>query len=299
MNRDLQRELRPIPVAQIEVLNPRERNGRVFTEIVDNIKAIGLKKPIVVTPRKGADGQERYLLICGEGRWKAFKALGESSIPALVVRVDDEDAFIMSLTENIARRQWRPLELLSGIEQLQSRGYSAKQIAEKVGLTMSYVQGILTLLQRGEQRLLVAVERGEVPLNAAMAIVSAGDDDSAVQAVLQDAYEAGTLRGQRLIDVKRVLDRRATLGRSLARNMPRKSAGVSTSSLVRTYEKEVARQKAMVRKAALAQQRLLFAVSALQQMFHDENFVNLLRAEGLETLPKYLAERVWVDGRRA
>jgi ParB family chromosome partitioning protein len=104
-----------VPVSQIEVINPRERNGRVFGEIVDNIKAIGLKKPIVVTPRATAGGIEKYLLVCGEGRLKAFRSLGEEAIPALVVSVSDEDAFVMSLTENIARRQCRPLERLAGL----------------------------------------------------------------------------------------------------------------------------------------------------------------------------------------
>lgn len=37
-------EVRMIPVNQIEVINPRERNNRVFNEIVGNIRAIGLKK---------------------------------------------------------------------------------------------------------------------------------------------------------------------------------------------------------------------------------------------------------------
>ena len=112
---------------------------------------------------------------------KAFKALGQATIPALVVEVDDEDAFIMSLTENVARRQWRPLELLAGIEQLLARGYNPRQISVKTGLTLSYVQGIVSLIKSGEQRLLVAVEKGDVPLNAALAIVGAGDDDKAVQ----------------------------------------------------------------------------------------------------------------------
>ncbi len=293
-----QQELRRVPIRCVEVLNPRERNAHVFGEIVGNIKAIGLKKPIVVTPRPTSTGEEHYLLVCGEGRMKAFKELGEETIPALVVTVSDEDAFLMSLTENIARRQWRPLELLSGIEQLRERGYTPKQIATKIGLTQTYVQGILGLIQNGEQRLLVAVEKGEVPLNAALAIVGAGDDDKAVSAALQDAYESGTLRGRRLIDARRVLERRATLGRSIAKRMPRKIGDVTTSSLVRTYQKEVERQKAMVRKATFAQQRLLFTVTALQQLFQDENFVNLLRAERLDTLPAYLAERVWPDGRR-
>ena len=36
-------ELRMIPIDRIDVLNPRDRNKRVFDEIVGNIKTIGLK----------------------------------------------------------------------------------------------------------------------------------------------------------------------------------------------------------------------------------------------------------------
>ncbi|SED45896.1 chromosome partitioning protein, ParB family [Burkholderia sp. WP9] len=289
-------EVRMIPIDQIEVINPRERNNRVVNEIVGNIRAIGLKKPIKVTPRATADGVEKYLLVCGEGRLKAFRSLGETTIPAMVVNVSDEDAFIMSLAENIARRQCRPLELLAGIRQLQEQGYASKVIAEKTGLKQSYIQGILMLLHRGEERLVIAVEKGRIPLNAALSIVGAGDDDTAIQAALQEAYESGKLRGKQLIDARRIIERRKTLGRSAAHNMSGKLTDVTTSSLVRTYQHEVERQKSMVRKAEFAQQRLMFVVGALRQMFADENFVNLLRAEGLATLPKYLAERVWSGG---
>ncbi|WP_444633379.1 ParB/RepB/Spo0J family partition protein [Cupriavidus oxalaticus] len=289
-------EIRMIPIDQIEVINPRERNSRVFDEIVGNIKAIGLKKPITVTPRAASNGAEKYLLVCGEGRLKAFRSLGETTIPAMVVHVSDEDAFIMSLAENIARRQCRPLELLAGIRQLQERGYSPKAIAEKTGLTHAYVQGILVLLQHGEERLLIAVEKGKIPLTAALSIAGAGDDDKAIQAALQEAYESGKLRGKQLLSARRIIERRQTLGKSAARYMTTKNAGVTTSSLVRTYESEVERQKALVRKAEFTQQRLMFVVGALRQLCADENFVNLLRAESLATLPQYLAERVWPAG---
>lgn len=292
-------EIRMIPVDRIDILNPRDRNKRVFDEIVGNIKTIGLKKPITVTPRTGEDGAERYLLVCGEGRLSAFRSLGEAEIPALVVTVSDEDAFIMSLSENIARRQCRPLEILAGIKQLRDKGYSPKDIATKTGLTAQYVVGILTLLQQGEERLLIAVETGRVPLNAALAIVGAGDDDKAMQAALQEAYECGKLRGRQLMEVRRIIERRQTLGRSVARATSRKVADVSTSSLVRTYQREVERQKMTVKKAELTQQRLLFVVSALRQFFADENFINLLRAEGLDTLPEYLGDRVWSGGSTA
>ena len=85
----------------------------------------------------------------------------------------------------------------------------------------------------------------------------------------------------------------------MARGTPRKRESVTTSSLIRTYQKEVERQRQMVKKAEFAQQRLVFVVSALRELLADENFTTLLRAEGLESLPKYLAERVWTGGRAA
>lgn len=60
----------------------------------------------------------------------------------------------------------------------------------------------------------------------------------------------------------------------------------------REYQREVERQRKMVLKAEHAHQRLLLVVQGLKKLFGDEHFVNLLRAEGLDTLPKYLAERI-------
>lgn len=285
-----------IPIDRIEVLNHRERNTKNFDEIRDNIRTIGLKKPITVTSRPDADDGQRYLLVCGEGRLKAFKALGQASIPARVIAVSDEDAFIMSLAENIARRRCRPLEIFAGIKTLQDRGYDKKSIAKKIGLTLDYVGGILTLLQHGEERLLVAIQLGTIPLNTALAIVRSPNDDKTVQDALQNAYESGELRGKQLIEAKRVIERRTALGRSLERGTPRKRANVTPASLVRTYQREVDRQRILVRKAEFSQQRLLFVTSALRQLFTDEHFTDLMRAEGLDTLPKYLADRIGPAG---
>ncbi len=282
--------LQMVPVAMIDVLNTRDRNRKVFQEIVSNIKSIGIKKPITVTPRAQPDGNTRFLLVCGEGRLNALKALGEDAIPAVVVEVADEEAFLMGLVENVARRRYRPIELFSGIAQLLAAGYDAKAIAAKTGLTLKYLQGVITLMQRGEERLLVGVSRGDIPLNAAMAIIGAADDDRAVQSALQEAYDSGTLRGRQLTAARRVIERRKALGRSVAKNAKRGGEDLTTSSLVRTYQNEVERQRLIVKKAEATQQRLMFVISALRRLMSDENFINLLRAEGLDTLPKNLAD---------
>ena len=292
-----QATLKMIPIASIEVLNPRERNQRIFDDIVGNIKQIGLKKPITVTSRPNADGEMRYLLVCGEGRMKAFKSLGETEIPAMVIDVDDDDAFIMSLAENIARRQCRTLELLAGVQRLRDQGYDKKAIAEKTGLSVEYIHGILQLLEHGEDRLLIAVESGKIPLNVALDIFGAGNDDKVIQLALQEAYESGHLRGKQLINARRLIAKRQTLGKSMRKRIKVKStAEVTSASLIRSYQREVERQKLIVKKSDFTQQRLMFVIGALRSLLSNENFTNLLRAEKLDTLPTFLAERVWPTG---
>jgi ParB family chromosome partitioning protein len=280
-----------VPINRIEVLNSRERNMKIFDEIVDNIRAIGLKKPITVTERPSDDGQLKYILVCGEGRLNAFRILGETHIPALVVQVSDEDAFIMSLAENIARRGYRPLEILADIEVLRKRGYSADIIIQKTGLSQKYVKDIIFLLDQGEERLIEGVQRGNIPLTTALEIARAKESDQNLGDMLQEAYQNGQLKGHQVIEAKRLLEKRQELG-------PGSSAAsqvrpLTTSySLVRTYQIEVDRQRKMVLKAEHAHQRLLLVVQGLKKLFGDENFVNLLRAEGLDTLPKYLSEQI-------
>jgi ParB family chromosome partitioning protein len=120
-----------IPIDQITVLNPRIRNKKVFLQIVDSISNVGLKKPITVSQRKDSNGEPAYELVCGQGRLEAFIFLGQQEIPAIVIDVTEEDSLIMSLVENLARRQHRPMELLRDIGELKKRGYSDKVIAKK------------------------------------------------------------------------------------------------------------------------------------------------------------------------
>ena len=290
-----------VPIARIEVLNSRDRNMKVFEEIVESIQLIGLKKPITVAERAGEDGQPKYVLVCGEGRLNAFRILGETHIPALVVDVSDEDAFIMSLAENIARRGYRPLEILADIELLRERGYTADVIIQKTGLSPKYVRDIVFLLEQGEERLIEGVQRGSIPLTTALEIARASANDpqntngegseSNLGDLLQEAYENGQLKGRQIIEAKRLIEKRQELGPS-SPNAAQIKPPISSYSLVRTYQKEVERQRKMVLKAEHAHQRLLLVVQGLKKLFADENFVTLLRAEGLDTLPKYLAERI-------
>lgn len=280
-----------VPISRIEILNGRDRNVKIFEEIVENIRTIGLKKPITVTERVDDEGKPKFLLVCGEGRLNAFRLLGNSHIPALVVDVSDEDAFIMSLAENIARRGYRPLEILADIEGLRKRGYSAEIIIQKTGLSPKYVKDIVFLLDQGEERLIEGVQRGTIPLTTALEIARAKDGNENLGDMLQEAYENGQLRGRQVIEAKRLIEQRSEKGPASRRDSLAKPPA-SSYSLVRTYQREVERQRKMVLKAEHAHQRLLLVVEGLKTLFADDNFINLLRAEGLDSLPKYLAQRI-------
>lgn len=278
-----------IAVDQIDVVNPRIRNKKTFKEIVSNIAAVGLKKPITVSRISG----DRYNLVCGQGRLEAFLTLGQKEIPAIVVSADDEDCQVMSLVENCARRQHRAIDLLHDIRGLKQRGYSLSETARKTGLTVEYVRGVTRLLEAEEHRLLRAVESGQIPLSVAVEIAEA--DDSEVQDALQQAYEKKQLRGNRLLVARRIIEQRRKRGKGL-RNLPNNKdrRPISSGDLIRAYRENADKKRLLVRKAEVTRDRLVFASEALKTLFSDENFVTLLRAEKLDTLPRNIAERLQI-----
>ena len=280
-----------VPIKQITILNPRTRSKRQHREIVENIDMIGLKRPITVS-RRVVDGDARYDLICGEGRLEAFRQLGETEIPAIVVEAPENDCLVMSLVENIARRQHRPLDIMQEIGSLHDRGYSDAEIAEKIGSTTSWVNMIVALLSRGEERLVSAVETGQIPLSFAVDIAKADSDEA--QNILMDAYSAGKLKGKKLTIIRKILDQRIRRSKTvrdsvLGRHTPHR---VTVADLMRVYQREAEKQRLFVKKSDFAQAKLLFIVEALKDLFTNDNFMTLLRAEKLESMPQALALRI-------
>jgi ParB family chromosome partitioning protein len=89
-------------------------------------------------------------------------------IPAFVIEASDQEAYIMSLVENIARRNPHPTEIFEALRTLQKRGYSATQIAKKTAIEENFIRGLLQLLNKGEHRLIAAVEAGRFPIRVAI-----------------------------------------------------------------------------------------------------------------------------------
>lgn len=298
MNTELQnstwRYIDTIPIDRIVILNPRIRDKRKFRNLVESISRVGLKRPVTVAKKTGGNGLVTYDLVCGQGRVEAFKELEQSHIPAMVINASQNDCLVMSLVENCARRQHRAIDLLREVGNLHSRGYSDHKIAEKIGVSAEYVNMILSLLARGEERLLSAVEAGTLPLSLAMEI--AKSDEDGAQIAMMEAYAQHKLRGKKLLAVRRILELRSKRGSAL----PDQAFGryeqhrrpLTSEAMVRTYQQEAERQKILIKKAEVTQGKLMFVTEALKSLLTQADFLNLLQQEGLGALPAQLHQRL-------
>lgn len=287
MKKTDEHQVQMIPIDKIRVINSRERDRAKHDQIKESIATVGLKKPIQVSRRSETD-EDGYDLVYGEGRLKAFMALGAKEIPAIVVDLPKDERLLRSLVENMARRHRNPLALVSEIERLKALGYSNLLISKKIGVCDSFIGELLKLVRAGEERLVKAALTGAVPMSVAIDISKTESVEA--QRELLKAYETKKLNLSSLRVVKRLIEQRRIFGRSRGTG-PRSSGQTpSADSFVNAYRRETERQKALVQKAGVAEQRLLFIVTALKTMLADENFTTLLRAEHLDTMPEYLAE---------
>jgi ParB family transcriptional regulator, chromosome partitioning protein len=282
-------EIELIPISEIRVVNPRTRNKTKFQEIVASIGAVGLKKPITVSRRELESDGTRYDLVCGQGRMEACRSLGEAKIPAVISNASREEHLLMSLVENFARHPPCNRGLVREVRNLRERKYKADEIARKIGLDRTYINGIIRLLEHGEEGLAQAVESGRIPLSVAINI--AGGNDHEVQQALAEAYEKGELRGDRLKTAKRLISQRITRLRK-AGKVAQTRRKITGDALVREYKDRMREQRQLVKKANLTKERLLLLISAMRRLIQDEHFVTLLRAENLVDMPEQLAVRL-------
>ena len=163
-----------IPISEIRIVNPRSRNQVTFNLIKASIASVGLKKPITVHQRALEDDGTRYDLICGQGRLESVRDLGDEMIDAIINNAPEDDRYIMSLVENLARRSPCTTDLLREVKRLNGQHYKPATIAEKLGMDCSYISGIINLLRHGEDDLIKRVEAGGLPIDTAIKLATGG-----------------------------------------------------------------------------------------------------------------------------
>ncbi len=155
----------------------REITAEQLKELADSIRAEGLLQPIVV--RKHG---ERFQLIAGERRWRAFQQLKIKAIPARVVEASNASSAALGLIENLQREGLNPLEEAYGYASL-IRDFDLTQEAasERVGKNRATVANSLRLLSL-DAELQGYIAKGLLSVGHAKVLL--GVEDAAQRAVL-------------------------------------------------------------------------------------------------------------------
>ena len=128
-------------------LNPFQPRTNFNKKDIDNlassIKVLGLIQPITVKV-----DNDRYELISGERRLRAFKLLKINNIPAYVRKADDQASLEMALVENIQRKDLDPIEIAISYSRLiDELDISQEDMSKRVGKDRSTISNYIRLLR--------------------------------------------------------------------------------------------------------------------------------------------------------
>lgn len=147
-------DLSPVPGARfaevpVSAITPNPKQPRqVFDEesleeLKTSIGEVGLLQPIVVRDL----GAEKYEIVMGERRWRAFQAVGREVIPAIVRDTEDEAMLRDALLENIHRVNLNPLEEAAAYQQLLDEfGATHDELARRIGRSRPQISNTIRLL---------------------------------------------------------------------------------------------------------------------------------------------------------
>ncbi|MGD0820875.1 MAG: ParB/RepB/Spo0J family partition protein [Desulfomonilia bacterium] len=133
-----------INMIEADPSQPRKTfDQKALKELAESIKSDGLLQPILVRVKPQDDG---YLIIAGERRHRASILAGLESVPCIVKDISDEDAFKLSLIENLQREDLNAIEEAEGYKRLKDEfGMTQEEIANTIKKTQSMVAKIMTI----------------------------------------------------------------------------------------------------------------------------------------------------------
>jgi len=125
-------------------------------QLAASIKASGQLQPIVVRPVNGC-----FEIVAGERRVRALRMLGEESAKCIVRELSDEEAFMLSLLENLQRADLNPVEEARAYGRAVEMGFGMDEVARRVGVPRFRVAWRMEML-RADPMVLHLVEHDQM-----------------------------------------------------------------------------------------------------------------------------------------
>ena len=133
-----------IDLIDLNPFQPRT-NFNIFEleQLTSSIEKLGLIQPITVKKN-----ENRYTLISGERRFRAFQKLSKKSIPAYIRLANDQESLEMALVENIQRKNLDPIEIAISYSRLtEELKISHDEMSKRVGKDRTTITNYIRLLK--------------------------------------------------------------------------------------------------------------------------------------------------------
>lgn len=164
----------PIELIRANPDQPRKNfDVEELQSLAESIRSRGVIQPIIVRPRRQAEGE--FEIVAGERRWRAAQFAGLHQMPVIVRTLGDNEVRELAIIENVQRADLNPVEEAHGYSALQSQGgHSQAEVAQLVGKSRSHVTNTLRILEL-PQPVLDHLVAGRLSAGHARAIATTAD----------------------------------------------------------------------------------------------------------------------------
>ena len=190
------KNIKIIPVEQIKPGSWQARKNFDVNDLEDlsnSIKSKGILSPILVT-QSNDKNVSSYDLIAGERRWRAAQMAKIHEVPCIVVNdVDANSASVMSLIENIQRKDLNAIEEAQGLNELiNQHNYTQESAGKIVGKSRVYITNSLRLLKLPE-KILSLIKDNKLSAGHARLLIGREDAVEIAQIIIKDSLSVRDL----------------------------------------------------------------------------------------------------------
>lgn len=172
------------PMDQIDAnpFQPRlDFNPGELESLADSIRVQGVLQPIMI--RSHPTAPERYQIVAGERRFRAAMQAGLNEIPTILRDMDDSDAAVVALVENLQRQDLNAIEEAEGYQRLLvDFGLTHESLGYAVSKSRSHIGNTIRLLRLPDQ-VLRDVRSGSLSSGHARALINAPNPEALAEQV--------------------------------------------------------------------------------------------------------------------
>lgn len=195
--------IKQIPLAQIGANPDQPRKTFKDAELNDlaaSIKEKGVLQPILL--RAVPNKPYNYEIVAGERRYRASKLAGLTEIPAVIKKLDDDNAMEIALIENVQRENLDPIEEAAAYKNLMEKcNYDMADVSRLIGKSDSYIRNAIRLIDLPDA-VRQMVSNGEISASHARTIAVADNPIELAHEIVNNKMSVADV-AKRVKNVKR------------------------------------------------------------------------------------------------